>query len=258
MSASTRRPTTTGDEFRTVGHMIHHPDLTTRRSAPASTHSGVLRRFYSPLVQRRTWRETLALLLALPLGAVWFTLAVSGLSLAAGLLVTVVGLPLLAGVVLFGRAIGTVERAQARRLLGADMPSFAGLADDGSWWIRTRRAMRDRAGWKGLLYAVASLPTGIVWFTITTVMWTVALAAATFPVYQAFLPETGDSGPYRIGSYVLHGWGRVGGAVATTAVGLVLLGITPRVVHAMAGAQQRLVRALLAPSTDDRAEPIGG
>src|SRR6476659_4528690 len=65
--------------------------------------------WYRPLVRARTWKESTALLLGLPFGIAWFTILVTGLSVSAGLLITLVGIPLLVLTVAFGRVIGIVE-----------------------------------------------------------------------------------------------------------------------------------------------------
>src|SRR4051794_10615409 len=92
--------------------------------------------WYRPLVQARTWRESTALVVCLPLGIAWFTILVTGISVSAGLLITLIGIPLLVLTVAFGRVIGAVERAKARALLGADLPAFPKQrrGRDEGWW----------------------------------------------------------------------------------------------------------------------------
>jgi len=101
--------------------------------------------WYRPLVQASTWKATAALLLCLPLGIAWFTIIVTGLSVSSGLLITLIGIPLLVLTVAFGRVIGIVERAKARGLLGADYPAFPkqrrGAGE--SWWKWALRRMGD-------------------------------------------------------------------------------------------------------------------
>ena len=80
--------------------------------------------WYRPLARARTWKESTALLLGLPFGIAWFVILVTGLSVSFGLLVTLIGIPLMVLTVSFGRVIGIVERAKARGLLDADLPAF--------------------------------------------------------------------------------------------------------------------------------------
>lgn len=72
-------------------------------------------------VEGRTWREFGYLLLGLPLSLLYFSLAITGVTLGAGLLVTFLGIPVLAGVLAMCRGFGRVERARARGLLGVDI-----------------------------------------------------------------------------------------------------------------------------------------
>ena len=67
------------------------------------------------LFRARTWEETLYLLLDLPVGVAGFTLAVTGLAGAAGLLITFLGLPLLTATLLLARLAGRGELARPAR-----------------------------------------------------------------------------------------------------------------------------------------------
>lgn len=71
----------------------------------------------------RMWKEFVYLLLSLPMGILFFTYVVTTVSLSAGLLVTFLGIPLLAGALLGCRGLGSVERARARALLDLDVAS---------------------------------------------------------------------------------------------------------------------------------------
>jgi signal transduction histidine kinase len=205
-------------------------------------------RYYRPLTRARTWKESTALLLGLPFGIAWFTTVVVGLSVSAGLLVTFLGLPLLVLTVGFGRVVGVIERARVRRFLDTSLPAFASPVVSGGFWVRMAGRLRDSGGWRGLLYGVLALPLGIISFTLVVTLWSVALAAAAFPIAQIFLPDSNDGGPYTFGSYVLHGWGRFGYGAGVTVVGLVLLGVVPRIVHGLALADSGIVRGLLSPN----------
>ena len=98
---------------------------------------------------RRTWSELLYALLGLPLGIAGFTFTVTTLSVSAGLLITFVGLPLVAGGwVTFGlTTLSTPPHAPGWAILAS---SFAGAALVRLWAIdrysrRTREAVRRDA-----------------------------------------------------------------------------------------------------------------
>jgi signal transduction histidine kinase len=206
--------------------------------------------WYHPLVQARTWKETAALLVGLPLGIAWFSILVTGLSVSSGLLITLIGIPLLLLTVAFGRVIGAVERAKARALLGADLPAFPKQrrrAGEG-WWKWAFRRMGDGPSWRGVAYGFISFPLGIIWFVLTVTLWSVSLGAATWWLYTPWIPES-DGGPYRFSDhYVLEGWGRLGYGMGMTVVGLVLLAVTPRIIHGFAAAERGIIRGLLSPT----------
>jgi hypothetical protein len=206
---------------------------------------GVLRRWYGPLAQPRTWKETASLLVALPVGTLWFSIVVTGLSLSAGLLITLVGLPLLVAVVAGGRVIGRVERAMARPLLHIDLPAPTPIDRTGSVWVRGRRTLRDGPGWRGLAFGLLALPVGVLTFTAAVVTWTVAGALAAFPVYGAFISGADLDVPEVLDPFV-HGWGRVGSTIGVTIAGVLLLALAPRIIHRLADCQRRFVSRWLA------------
>jgi signal transduction histidine kinase len=211
----------------------------------------ILGRWYSPLFTLTPWRETLHLLADLPLGIAWFTIAITLLSVSAGMAITIVGLPLLAVTVLVGRWFGAIDRARSRALLGDDPLAPVPFRIDGTPWQKFRNAMSDVPGWKGLLYGLVMLPVGIATFTIAVVTWSLAIGLTTLPTYAWALPESAESGQFRFSdSYVLYGWGRVGASIATGVVGLLLLALAPRIIHALARGDRWLIRTLLSPSPE--------
>jgi uncharacterized membrane protein len=71
--------------------------------------------------EARSLREFGYVLLGLPLGILMFTFAVTMVSLGAGLLVTFLGVPVLAAALAGCRGLGSLERARARGLLGVEV-----------------------------------------------------------------------------------------------------------------------------------------
>jgi putative sensor protein len=132
-----------------------------------------------PLITTRGWTAVTHHLLALPLGIAYFTWFVTGLLTGVGLLVTIVGIPILTGVLASVRPLLAAERTMANALLGADIPS-ARLAPDGEGWFgRLKAYWTDEPTWRGLGYLVARLPVGLVTFTVvvgffSTALWLIA------------------------------------------------------------------------------------
>lgn len=224
-----------------------------------SAHTGVMKdsqpnllvRMYGPLVQPRTWAATLHLVVNLGLGIAFFTVAVTLFSVSMGLMVTLIGIPLLVLTINFGRAVGAFERGRVRALFGERLPAFARPAPAKGFWNRSKQVIGDGAGWRGLGYSILALPWGILTFTLTVVVWSVSLSMAFFPIYQGFLPDTHDGGAYSFGeSYILYGWGRFGYATAVTVFGLLFLVAAPRIVRGLARADIALIRAVLSPGKE--------
>ncbi len=121
---------------------------------------------------RSTAKEAAYLLLDLPMGVAGFVYVVTVLSLGIGLAVTVVGLPLLAAGLAGCRALGRVERARARALLGLRVEErrllrrrpAAGFLN----WVW--RSLRDAAAWRHALYFLVRLPWGIFTFVVVVVL----------------------------------------------------------------------------------------
>jgi hypothetical protein len=75
------------------------------------------------VTERRTYATLVYLLAGLPLGIVWFTMVVTGVSVGVSMLaVALLGVPILLGLWYGMRACANVERAAANALLGCDLP----------------------------------------------------------------------------------------------------------------------------------------
>jgi hypothetical protein len=191
------------------------------------TRTGVL----SGLADPATYRRTLHLLADLPLGLATFTLATTLLALAAGLAVTLVGLPVLVLTLAAARGLGQVERARARILLGLDVPA---PSQPHGW----RARLADAAGWRALGYALLLGPVGLLTGTLTLFGWAAAVGALTYPVYAWTLADPA----VHLGGLTFGG---APAAVASVLVGLLLLAVLPSLVRLLARVDAVLIRTLL-------------
>src|SRR4029450_3360086 len=73
--------------------------------------------------EARTWKETIPLLPNIPFATPTFPIIVTGFALGFGMLIPLVGIPILIGLLYVSRAMGTVERVRAGLLLDLDVPS---------------------------------------------------------------------------------------------------------------------------------------
>jgi Putative sensor/HAAS len=136
----------------------------------------------------RAYGSLLYMFLSLATGILYFTWAVTGLSLSLGLSVLIIGLPFFLFFLASIRLFALLEGRLVESLLGVRMPrrpQFASQA--GSIWARLRVWLRDGRTWTTLLYMVLKLPLGIFSFVIFTVLTTLSLALLAAPVAQLFI-----------------------------------------------------------------------
>ena len=141
------------------------------------------RRVLGVVTRPDSYRNILYLLLGLPLGTIWFSVLVSGVSVAAGVLVVaLLGIPMLWGLWYVTRSFANVERRVANALLGADL-SLAPMdaPDRGNVWVRLRSMSRDRDRWRELAFLLLRFPMGIATFTA-------AVTALATPALVAYAP----------------------------------------------------------------------
>lgn len=146
--------------------------------------------FLGVVLRRRTYANLAFLLLALPLGIVYFTVLTTGFTLAVGLLLVLVGAPLLFGVVYLSRWLAVVERRLAGALLGVELRGGDPwpLADGppprstNDLLARTKSVLLARTTWTGLLYLGTKLFVGIVTFVLVVTLLTTAGALLSAPL----------------------------------------------------------------------------
>jgi hypothetical protein len=112
------------------------------------------------VAQRDSYRNIAFLLLGLPLGTLWFAVLVSGISVAASMLVVaLLGIPMLVGLWYVTRAFANVERSVANALLDRRLPRASMNAPhDGNLWVRLRTMTRDRDRWRELGISHVAIP----------------------------------------------------------------------------------------------------
>ena len=193
------------------------------------------------VVSARTWRETAYLLIDLPVGVAGFTFVVTGLSLGAGLLITLVGIPILVLTLLGCRGAAWLELRRAR-LLSLDLPDPPPLDRTGSFLRRASRPLVDGVGWRAAAYFVLMLPVGIVTFTVAITIWATALGLLTLPAWAWSVPH---GGPQFGNAYY---WNKPWQLALAVLAGAILTLLAPWVVRALAACDRGLVRGLLGTS----------
>ncbi|MER5996189.1 sensor histidine kinase [Streptomyces viridosporus] len=202
-------------------------------------------------VEGRTWRELGHVLLSLPISVLLFTYAVTMVSLGAGLLVTFLGVPVLAAALAGCRGFGAVERARARGLLGleVDEPEPLRMKRQGFMaWIGA--VLKSGSSWRSLLYAVLQLPWAVFSFAVVVTVWSVGWSLLTYPLWFWVFPVyTGQGGIQLYGDEQHRIYLDNPFEITVTAlVGLLFTIATPWIVRALTTVDRVMVHGLLGPS----------
>ncbi|MGW0730915.1 sensor histidine kinase [Streptomyces sp. NPDC002851] len=207
-------------------------------------------------VEARTWGEFGYVLLSLPVSILMFAYAVTMISLGAGLLVTFIGLPVLAAALLGCRGFGAMERARARALLRLDVgeprPVRARKRGAVAWTVAV---LKSGTSWRSLLYAVLRFPWAVFAFVVAVTFWTLGWSLLSYPLWQWVFPMyAGVDGLQVYGSedgrtmFYLDSPFEIG---VTACVGLLITLATPWLIRGLTTVDRLLVAGLLGPSRLD-------
>ncbi|MFJ5776598.1 sensor histidine kinase [Streptomyces sp. NPDC093094] len=201
--------------------------------------------------EARHWRELGYVLLSLPISVLTFTYAVTMVSLGVGLLVTFLGIPVMAGALAGCRGLGAMERARARALLRVDLSDPEPLRVRGNGLMAwTGAVFKSGSSWRQLLYAVLHLPWAVFSFCVAVTFWVYGWAMLTYPLWFWVLPVyAGQDGIQLYGDETHSVYLDNAFEIGTTALlGLLVTLATPWIVRALTMVDRLMVTGLLGPS----------
>ena len=148
----------------------------------------------TPSVLRQLGRDSIYLLSGLPLAVVSCTVLLVGLGVGVGLLVTVVGVPVLVGVLRLGRQWAAIERWRVQQVSGVVVAAF--YRDDlgaagrlRRWWDR----LRDTQAWLDVTHGILALPLSVLTWSVAVTWWCGAVGGLTYWAWGRTLPQDGSS-----------------------------------------------------------------
>jgi uncharacterized membrane protein len=151
-------------------------------------------RFFGVYTDSRAWTALFYLLLSLVTGICYFTVAVTGLAVSAGLAFVIVGIPFFLLFIGLTRVLSLVEGRIVEGLLGVRMPRRPLRSTRGiGLAARIKEMLLDRRTWTTLLYMLLMLPLGVAYFTVAVVGLALAGAGVAAPVV-ALLHGVGVTG----------------------------------------------------------------
>ena len=209
-------------------------------------------RFFGVVVSGQAYLNLLYLLVAFPLGVLYFVLLVSGLSLGIPLLIVWVGIPVLLLVGVLWWALASFERFMAIHWLKEDVPAMSRPSIEGAdVWIRFKEYLVNPITWKSLLYLFVKFPLGVAAFVVLITLISLTLAFLTMPFMYEFLPE------FRAGVFLSPGlpaWhmDSLNDALLVALIGLMLWPVTLHVTNGLAWVHAKFARVMLS------VDPMGG
>jgi hypothetical protein len=198
------------------------------------------RGFFGVFGDVHTYGALLYMITSLVTGIFYFTWAVTGLSLSAGLIVLIIGVPFMAAFLLSVRGIALVEGRFIEGVLGERMPRRVPFfRKDLGWWGGLKALFGDRTTWSSILYMVLQLPLGIIYFTVVLTFIVISLGLIAEPIltYVFGFPVV-QTGHY---SYYLPGWSMPLAVIG----GILLLALTLHMARGLGRLHARYAKSLL-------------
>jgi uncharacterized membrane protein len=215
---------------------------------PRPQTASALRRFFGIFGDVRAWTSLFFMLLSLATGIFYFTFAIVGVSLSAGLAILVIGIPFFLSFIGLLRVIALGEGRLIEAMTGERMPRRpVHPGPVRSFGARILEMLRDVRTWTTLAYCVLMLPLGVAYFVIAIVGVSVGLAMVVGPLLEGarLLGLDLPGGLYVNGpaldGFVTHPVGLVLAAV----LGVLLLTLLMHLARAIGRGHARLAKALL-------------
>lgn len=198
--------------------------------------------FFHSLIEKQTYLNLVYLLLAFPLGIIYFVFLVTGFSLGFGLIVTFLGIPILLGMLAATWGMAALERQLANHLLAAEIEPMPLMPGQGErLWSRIKTLVSTAATWKSLVYLFLDFPLGIISFVLTVTLLSI-------PPYLIFLPLYYRWTDFYYAPY--HRVNTLAEAFLFVPVGVILIPIVLAALNGIAAGYRAIARTLLGSGTD--------
>jgi uncharacterized membrane protein len=156
--------------------------LKTPSSAAVAQASG-WKRFFGVYMDARAYTSLFYMLLTLATGILYFTFVVVGLSLSAGFAILIIGVPFFLAFIGMTRVIALGEGRLLEAVTGERMPRRpVHPGPPAGWLTRIGEMLKDVRTWTTLLYLLAMLPLGVLYFTVAVTWFATGLSMAFAPL----------------------------------------------------------------------------
>lgn len=219
--------------------------------AQLDTARGIIRTVLREPFSRRPWYELFHLCVSGALAGFALDVTCATLGVGGALVVTFVGLFLIAAAVRMGRGFGGWYRGLAMGLLQEHIkePDPFTARPGVLGWLQA--ALRDRAGWRAIGYCVLKVPLSLLSVLVAISVWVAALSCLTYPVTGTGYLAPGTFGIVRLvlhpGFYTVLSSSGFFHGLFIVVVGVVLFLLAPWSTRLFVYLDCGLMRALLGP-----------
>ena len=127
------------------------------------------------------------MLISIVTGTVYFSWAVTGISLSVSMIIMIFGIPLAALIFLSFRGLALLEGRIVEALLGVRMPRRPVFTrKDVTWQQKLKSIFGSKVTWFSLLYLLLDFPLGVLYFCLTVTFFALGLGLIAVPILQYF------------------------------------------------------------------------
>jgi hypothetical protein len=178
---------------------------------------GFLKRYFGVVAREETYLNLIYLVLAFPLGTVYFVFLVTGISVGIGTAIIWIGVPILLAVFAASWGLAMFERMLAEVLLREDIAPMSRQEDaELSAWQRLKAHLGNRVTWTSLAYLFLKFPIATLFFTIAVTVVATAVAMLIAPFIYKLWDYPSWWGIWQVDT--------LGEALIATVLGLVIVG----------------------------------
>jgi signal transduction histidine kinase len=203
-----------------------------------------LKRVLGAWFEARTWVCLAHISVGVVISTVTFVVVITAVSLSLGLLIVVIGFPLLATTLGLTQVLGRLERGRYGLLLDEDIASPHVPANGNAWaWFKKR--VLSAASWKELLWFLLTWPLTLTAFVVVVTATSWSLAMIALPFYGGRIQNTN-----RFVQQYAQG---TGGRLLLALGGLVGLLLVPWIARGWAALDATMAHFFLGPNEKTRA-----
>ncbi|MCP4139518.1 MAG: hypothetical protein GY755_04365 [Chloroflexi bacterium] len=222
-----------------------------RRTAPALSgpvtkkQDSGLGRFFAIYADPRAWGSLFYMFIAFITGVIYFSWAVTGISLSISFAIFIFGLPVALLFLLSVRGIAWLEGRLVEALLGVRMPRRSLPAPKNAKLLdRIKELLKDKHTWFSLVYMIVQFALGIAYFVVLVTVFALSLTGVAIPILQEVfhLPMVQNYDVY----YYMPQWGYP----LTIMVGVLLWTSMMHLVKFIGGLHGRFAKFMLIAEQD--------